>query len=271
MSGELTNRPVLTGSALIADIDCAPALTPTLWWLGHSGWVLKYHNMVFYIDPLLSAHPDRMFAPPLDASEVRHADMVLTSHAHPGHFDPAAVRSLLAASPHAKLVLPKSAAGHASAVGIDYTRMTTTDADLRVEYFKTGDYIRVYAVPSAHPQLDHTPIGGYPYLGFLIRCGATTIYHAGDCVPYESLVPRLRPYNVTVAILPISGGSSFAIQDAADLAGAVGARWLVPMHYGMFARHDASGADFINHMLFHRPGQQFKVFECGESWVVPEE
>ena len=41
--------------------------------------------------------------------------------------------------------------------------MTTTDSGLRIEYFKDNLYARVYAVPSAHPQLDWTPAGGYPY------------------------------------------------------------------------------------------------------------
>ena len=50
--------------------------------------------------------------------------------------------------------------------------MTTTDSDLRVEYFKGGLYGRVYSVPSAHPELDWTPLGGYPHLGYLIRFGS---------------------------------------------------------------------------------------------------
>ena len=47
-----------------------------------------------------------------------------------------------------------------------------------------------------------TPLGGYPYLGYLVRFGNYTIYHAGDCVPYPGLVSRLIPYNVNVALLP---------------------------------------------------------------------
>jgi L-ascorbate 6-phosphate lactonase len=265
-------NPTPTSSTLLSAIDRAPALTPTLWWLGQSGWVLKYHTTVFYIDPFLSATPGRLIASPLDAASITHADMILSTHAHPTHFDGPALQAILAASVHAKLVLPKSAAEHASAAGISYSRMTTTDSDLRVEYFKGGDYIRVYAIPSSHPHLDHTPIGGYPYLGYLIRCGATTIYHAGDGVSYDGLVTRLRPYNVMVALLPISGPpGNFTIAEAAELSEAIGARWLVPMHYGMFPSQTAGPGEFVEHMLFHRPAQRFKLFECGEGWAVPED
>ena len=148
--------------------------------------------------------------------------------------------------------------------------MTTTDADLRVEYFKDGHYGRVYAVPSAHERLDWTPVGGYPYLGYLIRFGRETIYHAGDCVMYDELVQRLKPYNVTVALLPIAG-RNFSVQDAAQLAEDIGARWLVPMHYGTFSGDVGNVNRFIEHMLGHRPEQRFKIFQCGEKWTVPDE
>jgi L-ascorbate 6-phosphate lactonase len=172
-------------------------------------------------------------------------------------------------------VVPKSAAEYARGLGIGFDRMTTTDSGLRVEYFKDSLYGRVYSVPSAHPKLDWTPIGGYPYLGYLIRFEGITIYHAGDTVPYEDLALRLKPYNVTVAILPVSGGNMDS-GEAAQLAEDIGATWLVPMHYGAF--EDAwDHADsprltrFIEHMLGHRPLQRFKIFEVGEGWTVPAE
>ena len=121
---------------------------------------------------------------------------------------------MLAASRRAKVVMPMSAAAHAHAMGIAYQRMVTTNADLRVEFLDD----RIYAVPSAHDQLDWTPLGGYPYLGYLVRFGPYTIYHAGDGVPYDRLAGRLRPYNVTVALLPIGGAKNFKIPEAAQLA-----------------------------------------------------
>jgi L-ascorbate metabolism protein UlaG (beta-lactamase superfamily) len=211
------------------------------------------------VDPYLSFP-----GAPVQASDIRHADMILATHAHPGHLDPATVIPMLEGSKRAKLVLPKSAAEQARAAGIGYHRMTTTDADLRIEYFKDDLYGRVYAAPSAHPRLDWTADGGYPYLGYLIRFGRWTIYHAGDCALYEGLAERLRPYNVSVALLPI-GGNNFSVSEAAQLAADIGATWIVPMHYR------GGAEEFIDHLLGHRPDQQFMVFERGEKWTVPEE
>lgn len=249
-----------TGQDLVREIDQTITATPTLWWLGRAGFIVRFATITFYVDACLSRAGS-----PLEPSIVRNADMLLATHAHPGHLDPATVVPILDACSRAKVVLPKSAATEANSQGIAYPRMTTTDSDLRVEYWKDDLYGRVYAVPSAHPRLDHTPLGGYPYLGYLIRFGRWTIYHAGDCVPYETLADRLKPYTVNVALLPI-GERNFTISQAAQLAEDIGASWIVPMHYAPNTEQD-----FVDHMLGHRPYQRFKVLEVGQKWTVPEE
>ena len=184
------------------------------------------------------------------------------------HLDAPSIVPILETCRGAKLVLPKSSSDAANAAGIPYNRTTTTDSGLRIEYFKDNLYGRVYAVPSAHPQLDWTSSGGYPYLGYLIRFGRWTIYHAGDCVMYPELAAHLRPFNVNVALLPIGPGS-MSVSEAAQLASDIGAAWIAPMHYGTFDEDHES--EFVSHMLGHRPEQRFKVFQCGEKWTVPEE
>jgi L-ascorbate 6-phosphate lactonase len=256
---------------LLTEMAATSGESPALWWLGHSGFAVKYQEIVFYVDPCLStpAGRTRKAAPPLEPEQATNADLILCTHAHPSHMDPGTLPAMLKASPRAKVVLPKSAAEHACSIGIPYDRMTTTDSDLRVEYFKGGLYGRVYAVPSAHPELDWTPLGGYPHLGYLIRFGTCTIYHAGDCRAYEGIVGRLRPYNVTAALLPIAGVGNFGIAEAAKLAEDIRARWLVPMHYGTFADQTANIDRFVDHMLGFHPSVGFKVFEPGERWVIP--
>jgi L-ascorbate metabolism protein UlaG (beta-lactamase superfamily) len=194
--------------------------------------------------------------------------MIFATHAHAGHLDAPSIAQILEKSRAAKLALPKSAADYAHALGITYNRMSTTDSELRIEYFKDNLYGRVYAVPSAHPTLDRTGPGGHPYLGYVIRFGRWTIYHAGDCVPYPELAGHLIKFNVNVAILPI-GGNNFSVSDAAQLALDIGAKWVIPMHYGTF--NEDRESDFVSHMLGHRPQLKFRVFQVGEKWSVPEE
>lgn len=264
------NQPVKSGGELIREIDQTITATPTLWWLGHSSFIVRFANITFYIDPCFSDIPGRprRIAAPLSGAQIRHADMILATHAHPGHLDIATVASMLENSPRAKLVVPRRVQEKVHHAGIAYQRITPTDSDLRVEYFKENLYGRIYAVPSAHPELDWIPTQGFPYLGYLIRFGRWTIYHAGDCAMYSDLAARLRPFNVNVALLPI-GGKNFSIPEAAQLAADISASWIVPMHYGTFCEDRES--DFVNHMLGHRPEQRFRVFQCGDRWTVPEE
>lgn len=264
-------EPVKRGAALMEEIESENGESLSLWWLGQSGFAVKHRGIVFYVDPCLSnpkGHT-RTLAAPLEGEQVTNADMILCTHADDAHMDPGTLPAMLKASPRAKVVLPKSAAGHANAMGVPYDRMTTTDSDLRVEYFKGGLYGRVYAVPSAHPGLDWTPLGGYPHLGYLIRFGGQTIYHAGDCRLYDGIADRLRPYNVTAALLPINGNGNFEIAEAAQLAEDIHARWLVPMHYGTFAEDAADVNRFVDHLLGFHPAVGFKVLEAGERWAIP--
>jgi L-ascorbate 6-phosphate lactonase len=263
-------QPINGGRALLDEIEFTPCPTPTLWWLGHSGFVIKYRQSVVYVDPYLSSSSSRLTAPPFAPADVTHAGLVLATHAHRSHLDPETIPEILAASPRAKLVLPIAAADIAQAAGIPYSRMVTTNSDLRVEFLDD----RIYAVPSAHDKLDWTPLAGYPYLGYLLRFGNYTIYHAGDCVPYQGLASRLLPYNVSLALLPINGRGrgfpgNFEFTEAAQLAEEIGADWVAPMHYGMFKKDNVDVGRFIDHLLGHRPAQRFKVFECGEKWALP--
>ena len=262
-------EPLLSGPELIREIDQTLTVTPTLWWLGHGSFIVRFANITFYIDPCLTDPPGKMRrgSVPLDPALVRHADMILVTHAHAGHMDTRTLVPMLQASPRARVVVPRSAQELAHAAGIPYERITPTDSGLRIEYFKENLYGRIYAVPSAHPQLDWTVDGGYPYLGYLIRFGRWTIYHAGDCSPYPDLAARLRPFNVNLALLPI-GGDNFSVTEAAQLAGEIGARWVAPMHHQTFGEDLESS--FVAHMLGHRPQQGFHVFQCGEKWTVPE-
>ena len=243
-----------SGRALIEEIERTISATPALWWLGGNAFIFRFATITFYIDP--------RGAGPIDPAEVRHADLILATGCD---LDAGAVREMLESSRRAKVVLPKSVAETAHEAGIAYDRMTTTNADLRIEFFKDSMYGRVYAVPSARPGLHWSADEGYPHLGYLIRFGRWTVYHSGNCAVYDTLADRLRPFNVSVALLPV-GGANFSAGAAAQLASDIGASWIVPMPA---CSEDEN--DFVAHMLGHRPEQAFKVFRCGEKWVVPED
>ena len=275
-------QPVNSGPGLLAEIEQAECPTPKIWWLGQSGFAIKHKARIVYIDPYLSEsltekYKDtnkphvRMTECPLNPAEITHADLILSSHKHSDHLDPGTVPAMLQASPRASLVLPRSLVDHAAQMGVPRERMFGTDAGARVQGF-------VHVIPSAHEQLDYTAETGYPYLGFVLRFGDITIYHSGDCVPYDGLVDALRAFGVTVALLPINGSDpkrgvagNFNIAQAVQLADDIGAEWIVPTHYDMFTFNTVDVNDFKKHIRSRNLRTRYKVMQCGEGWQIPAE
>jgi L-ascorbate metabolism protein UlaG (beta-lactamase superfamily) len=225
---------------LLSQIGQSITATPSLWSLGQAGFVVRFASITFYIDPCFTEVP-------LAPADVTHADMILATSAQ--RVD-SSLATMLEASKRAKLILPKSAADAAHAAGIPYHRMTTTDSGLRIEYFKDNLYSRIYCAPTSR----------YPELGYILRFGRWTIYHGAAGSAHADLADRLRPFSVSVALLPI-GNEYFSPSEAAQLASDIGASWLVPYH---------AAAPCVEHLLGHCPEQRFKVFHPGEGWTVPE-
>ena len=83
---------------------------------------------------------------------------------------------------------------------------------------KRADALRVAAPCPLHP-VRHLPEHPDAFeTRHALDRGEFTIYHSGDCRPYEGIVDRLRLYNVTAALLPINGNGNFEIHEAAQLA-----------------------------------------------------
>ena len=105
-----------------------------------------------------------------------------------------------------------------------------------------------------------------------MQFGPWTIYHSGDCVPYDGLEARLKKFKVDLALLPINGSKperrvagNFDGTEAAQLAKTIGARIVVPCHYDMFEFNTADPRDeFIPEC--QRLEQKFRVLNCGERW-----
>ncbi len=59
---------------LLSTIDQTITATPTLWWLGQAGFVVRFASITFYVDPCFTELP-------LAPADVTHADMILATSA----------------------------------------------------------------------------------------------------------------------------------------------------------------------------------------------
>lgn len=279
-------QPLCKGDNLIQEIQQTVTEPHQLavWWLGQSGYAFKWQDRILYVDLYLSEHLTakyvdtdkphvRMTEAPLRGGQITGAELVLASHKHSDHLDPGTLPDLFAASPDAKLLLPRSLVAHAAQLRIPPHSLIPADAHEIHDF----EGITVEPIPSAHEELAWTEEGGYPYLGFLIRFGPITVYHSGDTIPYEGLADTLRNADLDLAFLPINGRDArrkalgvpgnMTIDEAVDLTAAVRSKVVIPHHYDMFTFNTADVAEFEAKLNEQLPGQSYKILRCGERWI----
>jgi L-ascorbate metabolism protein UlaG (beta-lactamase superfamily) len=82
------------------------------------------------------------------------------------------------------------------------------------------------------------------FLGFVLKFPAVTVYHSGDCTPYDGLAAQLSRLAIDLAILPVNGRDTmrrengilgnFTFDEAARLCSDAGIGAMIGCHFGMF-------------------------------------
>ncbi len=248
---EVVTRPLERRLANV--LSDGPGASLEIHWLGQAGFVIDTAGYRLVIDPYLSnslaekyrgtVRPHvRMMPPPVEPSEIRHVDFVLCSHAHTDHMDPGTLPALMHANPRAKLIAPVAARDQALLrSGVDETRIIVADAGGTIS---AAPGLAVVPTRAAHETLDTDTTGHYLFLGYVFRSAAGTLWHSGDCVPFDGLVEEVAPLFPDIALLPVNGRSAelrsggvpgnFTVAEAIDITDRIGASHLLAHHYGMF-------------------------------------
>lgn len=268
-----------TGQALVDDINqTQPAEgEAALWWLGQHSFVLKLGRMVIYIDPYLSPSKDRLIPPLVEPGEVTNADLVIGTHDHIDHIDHPVWPVIAEASPGARFVCPElNRQSLIDELKLDPQRVIGMDDGQ--SWLTNG--LRVSALASAHELLDRDEkTGHYPFLGVVLEAGGLTIYHAGDTCIYEGLVTKLRQWKrFDLMLLPINGrdaerfgkriAGNMTYQEAADLAGTLGAQRAAPTHWDMFAMNPGDPDAFERYVEAKWPGVEVLRPGYGQRVVI---
>jgi L-ascorbate metabolism protein UlaG (beta-lactamase superfamily) len=272
-------EPVLADDAFVADVARTrpEAHGFRLWWLGQSGFLIQWQGRHLLLDPYLSESLTKKYAATdrphvrmtrrvVDPERLAFVDVVTSSHNHTDHLDGDTLGALRRVNPGLALVIPEAnRAFVADRLGSDPAWPLGLDDGGSVEV--AG--FRIAAVPAAHEAIDRDDAGRCHHLGYVVRFGAYSLYHPGDCIPYDGQVERLRPFAVDMALLPINGRAAerrvpgnFTGPEAARLAHAIGARLVVPCHYDMFEFNTASPEAFTTEA--RGLGQPYRILASGE-------
>ncbi len=272
--------PFQKDQALLDDILKAPAEPETfhLWWLGQSGFLVKWEKRFLLIDPYLSDSLTRKYQETdkphvrmtelvIDPHHLNFINLVTSSHNHTDHLDGETLTALREANPNLTILVPTANLEFAAnRLGVPTDELKTIDADESQRF----EGFTVHAIPSAHEELDRDEQGHYRYLGHIFEFGPFQIYHSGDTLLYEGMVERLQAFAIDIALLPINGraperrvAGNLNGAQAARLAMETGAKYVVPCHYDMFEFNTATTEEFK--LVCNGIGQEFRVMENGEG------
>jgi L-ascorbate metabolism protein UlaG (beta-lactamase superfamily) len=253
-----------------------------LWWLGQSGFLVQWQGHHLLLDPYLSdsltkkyagtAKPhvrmtDRVIAP----ERLGFVDVVTSSHNHTDHLDGETLIPLLRASPNLNVIVSRANVDFAAErLQVPSGRLTPISADGPA--ISSGPFT-FHAIPSAHESLDQDENGDHRFLGLIVQVGPWTIYHSGDCIPYDGLTDRLKNWKIDLALLPINGrdprrgvAGNFTAEEAAQLGKEVQTGLVIPCHYEMFEFNTVSPESFLE--AAKRLSQPVQVLKCGERLDV---
>src|SRR5687768_17250388 len=273
-------RPVLQGDAFLEDVSRAQNYPdqPHLWWLGQSGYLIQWQGHHLLIDPYLSDSLTRKYdgtnKPHVRMTErviaperLGFVEVVTSSHNHTDHLDGETLIPLWKTNPNLTILVSRANVNFAA-------ERLHTSAERLTPMRVDGGAIKIapftfYAIPSAHETLEQDENGDYRCIGLIVQFGKWTIYHSGDCIPYDGLVERLKKWKIDIALLPINGrdpargvAGNFTAEEAAQLGQEINAGLVIPCHYEMFEFNTVSPQRFVE--AAEQVGQKYHLMRCGE-------
>lgn len=275
--------PLQKDQQLLDDIASASETADEFhaWWLGQSGFLVKWqaHHLLF--DPYLSdsltkkyAQTDkphvRMTEIAIDPARLDMVEVATSSHNHTDHLDAETLWQLAIPNPDLKLVIPEA--------NIEFAQNRLGDLAPDFVGLDEGTSVVVgafefHGIAAAHNEIERDEAGRCKFLGFVVKFGDFAIYHSGDTLWHRDLVRQIAPFGVDLAFVPINGNKperrvagNLDGLEAAAVAKGIGAKMAIPHHFEMFEFNTASPDEFIGSC--QRFDQPHRVLRCGERFSM---
>jgi L-ascorbate metabolism protein UlaG (beta-lactamase superfamily) len=187
--------------------------------LGHSCFELSDGDTRVLVDPFLTGNPKAA----VEASEVEPTHIFLT-HGHADHWGDVVD---IAKRTGAQCVAIAELSGELGDHGVE----NTTDPNFGGTVEFEGGWVRL--VPAWHTS---TTPGGTVNVpgGLVINLGGKTVYHLGDTALFSDLRLVAERDDLDAAFVCIGGHYTMDRHDAVIACELLGARTVIPCHYGTF-------------------------------------
>ena len=207
----LCAAPAGASDAFETDVIPTSAGDLQITFIGHGSLYLTFGNKVIHVDP---------YGKLADYGQLPKADLVLITHEHRDHLDPAALEKVI--KPMTIVVANADAASQVSG-----------SRSMKNGDFQTIDGITIEAVPAYN--LVHKRDSGEPFHprgignGYILNFGDTRVYIAGDT---ENTPEMKALQDIDVAFLPMNLPYTMTPEMVADAARAFKPGILYPYHFG---------------------------------------
>src|ERR1700761_7525854 len=243
--------------------------------IGHSSFLIQIGGRNLLVDPVFAERLialRRLRRPGVRIKDLPPIDLVLLSHAHMDHLNRPSLRRIvnhnLKLSGRAPIVVVPWGVGDLVS-DFGFARV------VEMEWWQTRliSGVEITMTPCKHWGArffkdTHRGFGGY-----VIRGGEHTLYHAGDSAYFDGfkkIGQRLQP---DVALLPIGAyrpdsyrGVHTCPEEALQAFLDLGARRMIPMHYGTFRLSQEPMAEPVERLL----AAAAKAGVSGSVCVLPE-
>jgi len=214
-----------------------------LCWLGHASFLLQLGGKHILIDPVFGDIPfyKRDIPAPYTPAMLPNIDFLLLSHTHYDHFD---ASSLMKIGKYTKQALLPLQMGRLLKRTVK-SDIVCTELNWFERYEK--DDLAVTLVPAKHwSRRGIFDTNVVLWGGFVIEYRGKTVYFAGDTAFDTHFEAIGSCFDIDIAILPIGAYRPAEVmkhnhlnpQEAYDAFKMLGAKQMIPMHYGTFKLSD---------------------------------
>jgi L-ascorbate metabolism protein UlaG (beta-lactamase superfamily) len=250
-----------------------------LMWLGHASFLGALGGHRFLIDPVFSPHAGwlyrRHLRPPTTIDQLPAVNAVLVTHNHYDHMDANFIRSLPVDTP----VIVPAGMGR-------WMRRLGRKRVIELAWWQSEELngLRVTLVPACHwSRRGVFDTNRALWGGYVVEGGGSSVYHSGDTALFDGFTEIGRRFpNIDAAMLPIGGYQPAWFMEHYHLnpeqAGRafvdLGARRLVPMHWGTFQLTDEPLSEPIDRMRswWRQDGPEspysLQVLDVGQSLML---
>ena len=229
-------------------------------WIGHASFLIQTPGQNLLVDPNWAKWLKvikRVRHPGLPLHELPDIDLVLVTHAHFDHLDRKTLRAVAADQP---IVVPFEVGNLVHDLGFRSVH------ELHYwEHYEHGP-LKITLTPCHHwgARVLHDSHRGFG--GFIVEGAGRTIFHCGDTAYFEGFREIGKRHAIDVALLPIGAYEPPSGRDvhmnpeeAVRAFLELGARVMVPMHYGTFR---------LSYEPMHEPLE--RLLACAEAHGIKD-